>query len=143
MTKFTTEVYKGEQDGSIGARVIVYDDNKTPINEISIVNEEDLDKIKELLATHIHDERYYTREEINNFRTESIQVVSELPEVGNATTLYFIKYKTVYKMYIWIDELGMYSEIDNTDSDYIREEIRNLQPILSLDELGNLYIEYL
>ncbi len=143
MTKFTTEVYKEEQDGSIGARVIVYDDNKNPINEISIVNEEDLDKIKELLATHTHDERYYTKDEINNFHSESIKIVTELPEVGNTTTLYFVKYKTVYKMYIWVDGLGMYSEIDNTDSDYIRGEIRNLQPILSLDETGDLYIEYL
>ena len=65
MTNFTTEVYKNKEDGLIGARVIVYDNDKTPINEISIVDEESLKKIRDLLATHNHDDRYYTETEMD------------------------------------------------------------------------------
>ena len=143
MTNFTTEVYKNKEDGLIGARVIVYDNDKTPINEISIVDEESLKKITDLLATHNHDDRYYTKTEINNQQYISRKIVPSLPSTGAANILYLLPSDNdTYKMFFWIQELNAYKEVNNTNNDYIKNEIKKLTPNFSLDENGDLYIEY-
>ena len=143
MTNFTTEVYKNKEDGLIGARVIVYDNDKTPINEISIVDEESLKKITDLLATHNHDDRYYTKTEINNQQSISRKIVPSLPSTGADNILYLLlSDNDTYKMFFWIQELNAYKEVNNTNNDYIKNEIKKLTPNFSLDENGDLYIEY-
>ena len=143
MTNFTTEVYKNKEDGLIGARVIVYDNDKTPINEISIVDEESLKKITDLLATHNHDDRYYTKTEINNQQYISRKIVPSLPSIGADNILYLLPSDNdTYKMFFWIQELNAYKEVNNTNNDYIKNEIKKLTPNFSLDENGDLYIEY-
>ena len=143
MTNFTTEVYKNKEDGLIGARVIVYDNDKTPINEISIVDEESLKKITDLLATHNHDDRYYTKTEINNQQYISRKIVPSLPSAGADNILYLLPSDNdTYKMFFWIQELNAYKEVNNTNNDYIKNEIKKLTPNFSLDENGDLYIEY-
>lgn len=143
MTNFTTEVYKNKEDGLIGARVIVYDNDKTPINEISIVDEESLKKITDLLATHNHDDRYYTKTEINNQQYISRKIVPSLPSTGTDNILYLLPSDNdTYKMFFWIQELNAYKEVNNTNNDYIKNEIKKLTPNFSLDENGDLYIEY-
>lgn len=143
MTNFTTEVYKNKEDGLIGARVIVYDNDKTPINEISIVDEESLKKITDLLATHNHDDRYYTKTEINNQQYISRKIVPSLPSTGVDNILYLLPSDNdTYKMFFWIQELNAYKEVNNTNNDYIKNEIKKLTPNFSLDENGDLYIEY-
>ena len=47
-----------------------------------------------------------------------------------------------YKMFFWIQELNAYKEVNNTNNDYIKNEIKKLTPNFSLDENGDLYIEY-
>ncbi len=143
MTNFTTEVYKNKEDGLIGARVIVYDNDKTPINEISIVDEESLKKITDLLATHHHDDRYYTKTEIDNKQYISREIVPSLPSNGADNILYLLPSDNdTYKMFFWIQELNAYKEVNNTNNDYIKNEIKKSTPIFSLDENGDLYIEY-